>query len=397
MTVDAGNALGTASRRVRIVATLGFMQILAWGSSFYLPAVLAAPIANDTGWPAAAVVGGLSWSLLVGGLASPRIGRIIDARGGRPVLTASSLLFAAGLAGLGAAPNLVFYFAAWTVFGLAMAAGLYDAAFATLGRLFGASARASITGLTLFGGLASTIGWPTIAALEDVFGWRGACFALAAIHLAIGVPVNALLVPRAPAGKPRARHAADDAPRAGVDLRFMLVTAAFTVYAFMLSGISVHILEILRQLGLGAAAAVAVGMVIGPSQVTSRLVEFAFGRRAHPLWTARCGMAFCVGGLALLLGAGVDAALAAMIVYGIGNGIITIARGTVPLAIFGPHNYGARIGLMARPMLVAQALAPIVMAEVMERAGPQVCLTMAVLLALPALMIFVMLRVRPIH
>ncbi len=191
-------------RRVRVVATLGLMQILAWGSTFYLPAVLASPIAADTGWPKAVVVGGLSWSLLVSGLASPRVGRWVDRHGGRQVLAASSLLFAVGLTGLGVASNVPIYFAAWTVIGLGMAAGLYDAAFATLGRLYGASARGAITGLTLFGGLASTIGWPSVAALEDALGWRSACLALAAIHVVVGLPINAFLVPRVATATPAA-------------------------------------------------------------------------------------------------------------------------------------------------------------------------------------------------
>ncbi|TIX59553.1 MAG: MFS transporter, partial [Mesorhizobium sp.] len=172
-----------------IITVLGLTQIMAWGSSYYLPAVIAPAVARDTSWPLAWVVGGLSLGLLVAGLISPRVGSSIERHGGRNVLAFSAFCIGAGQIGLAAAPSLAVYIGAWLVIGLGMGAGLYDAAFATLGRLYGNSARSAITTLTLFGGLASTVCWPISAFLLSTIGWRGACLAYAAVQLLIALPL----------------------------------------------------------------------------------------------------------------------------------------------------------------------------------------------------------------
>ncbi len=140
-----------------MISALGVVQILAWGSSFYLLGVLAGPIEADTGWALAWVFGGLTLGLLVAGLISPSVGRLIGERGGRPVLAAAAVVLACGLVVIGAAPSLPVFLAGWALLGLGMGCGLYDPAFATLGRLYGAEARPAITTLTLWGGFASTV------------------------------------------------------------------------------------------------------------------------------------------------------------------------------------------------------------------------------------------------
>lgn len=177
------------------IAALGVAQILGWGSSFYFPAVLAEPIAADTGWSLFWVVSGTSLGLLVAGLISPQVGAAIEHHGGRPVLALSSLLHATGLAMLAVAPNLPLYLAGWVVIGGGMGAGLYDAAFAALGKLYGRAARAPITNLTLIGGFASTVCWPLSALLAETFGWRGACWAYAALHLLVALPLQMGVMP----------------------------------------------------------------------------------------------------------------------------------------------------------------------------------------------------------
>jgi len=162
---------------------LGVTQIFAWGSSYYLPAVLAKPIAADTGWSLSWVVGGLSLGLLVAGLVSPWVGRAIARSGGRPVLALSAGLLAAGLSALALAHSLPAFLIAWLLVGLGMGAGLYDPAFATLGRLYGHGGRSAITTLTLFGGFASTVCWPLSAFLDAHLGWRGACLVYAGFQL----------------------------------------------------------------------------------------------------------------------------------------------------------------------------------------------------------------------
>lgn len=357
---------------------MGFTQILAWGTTYYLPAVLAAPIAKETGWSITSVVGGLSWGMLVAGVFSPLVGRQIDRHGGRSALAASSLLLALGMLLMGLAGNTATYYLAWTLIGVAMAAGLYDAAFSTLGRLFGEGARTSITGLTLLGGFASTIGWPVIAGLESWIGWRSACFAIAGAHLLIGFPIHALLIPGSTKQPPH--PVISEIPNASAlrldptNYLLWLVGAMLTILALVVSGISVHLLNVLKQLGIATAVALAIGMVIGPSQVVARVAEFSIGRNLHPTWSARAGVVLCLIGLGLLTSGLPLLAFVAVALYGAGNGILTIARGTLPLALFGPQGYGARMGLLARPVLIAQAFGPIAAAFVLERFGASVLL-----------------------
>ncbi|PKM31078.1 MAG: MFS transporter [Gammaproteobacteria bacterium HGW-Gammaproteobacteria-11] len=361
--------------RIKLVAALGVTQILAWSSTYYLPAVLATPIATDTGWSITHVVMGLSWGLLVAGGCSPLVGRLIDRHGGRPLLASSSVLLALGLLCMGLATHLVFYYLAWTLMGLAMAAGLYDAAFSTLGRLLGDNARASMTGLTLIGGFASTLGWPLIAGLEQQIGWRASCFVLAGLHLSIGLPIYLLAIPRCNS-TPVEHSTADTPPHRDNSLRrpatgrlLLLVAVLLTLQSLVFSSMSVHLLDVLQLLGIATATALAIGMVLGPSQVVARLTEFSIGRNLHPTWSTRAAILFCGLGIALLLPALPWLGFIAMAFYGAGIGLLTIARGTLPLALFGADGYGTRMGLLARPMLVAQATGPVAAALILERMG----------------------------
>ncbi len=371
---------------VRLISVLGLTQILAWGSTFYLPAVLAAPIARESGWSLGSVVAGLSWGLLVAGFSAPRAGRLIDRFGGRPVLATSSLLLAAGLALMGLAPSLLVYFLAWTILGTAMASGLYDAAFSTLGRLFGDNSRTAMTGVTLMGGFASTVAWPAITGLEAELGWRDTCLALAGVHLAVGLPLYLLLIPREQQRNSEVEPTKQAEQPAEVikEARylFVLVAILFTLQSSVMSSLSVHLLDALGQLGFAAPVALAVGMMIGPSQVVARLLEFSLWRSLHPTWSARGAVLLCFLGLALLAAADLALAFVATALYGAGNGLLTIVRGTLPLVLFGPQGYGTRMGLLARPMLFAQAIAPLMMAMLLSELRPTILLTTLTTLAL---------------
>uniref|UniRef100_UPI001E321C83 MFS transporter n=1 Tax=Roseomonas rosulenta TaxID=2748667 RepID=UPI001E321C83 len=225
----------TASRPLT-VAVLGTTQTLSWASSYYLPAILAAPIATEFGVFRATIFGVFSAALLLTAFLGPAAGRAIDRRGGRDVLALSNIVFAVGLLLMGLSPGPVVFGLAWAVMGVGMAMGLYDAAFATLAGLYGKEARNSITGITLIAGFASTVGWPTTALMEAEWGWRGACLGWAALHVVLGLPLNRLLVPRAP---PPAKAAAATAgetgpPPGGRDmalLAFVLATAGFSAAA----------------------------------------------------------------------------------------------------------------------------------------------------------------------
>ena len=359
------------------VAALGVIEILAWGSTFYLPAILAAPLAADTGWPPGAITGGLSAGLLVSGLAARRVGRTIQEFGGRNVLSAGVALIALGLVTMGLAPALPVYFAAWVILGFGMAASLYEAAFSTLGRLYGHDARRAITVLTLWAGFASTICWPLSAFLVETFGWRATCFAYAALHLALTLPLC-----RALPSAPPVPASPVQAPRTGgpLDLRFWCIAVAGAALTALFSVMSVHLVPILTTTGLTLAAAVALGALIGPAQVGARMLELMGGGRHHPVWTMVAASALVATGL-VGLRLGLPAA-AALVAYGAGTGLWSIARGTLPLAVFGPDDYAPMMGRIALPVLAVSAAAPLAGTALIAWLGPQGTLAALALLAI---------------
>jgi predicted MFS family arabinose efflux permease len=321
------------------------------------------------------VVGGVSIGLLVAGLIAPRVGAIIERKGGRPVLAASSLLYAAGLAGIGFAPSLPLYLLAWVVLGAGMGTGLYDAVFAALGKLYGKEARTPITNLTLFGGFASTVCWPLSAFLAETVGWRGACLVYAGLHLSVSLPLQMAVMPglsALPKGDAVAGVGADKPQDARMPLQqyltFALLALVLTISAGIGSIVVVHLLIFLQAKGTTFAEAVTLGTLFGPAQVGARFVERIFGERYHPIWTMVVSCGLMAAGLALLLAAFPILAVA-IVIYAGGYGIMWIARGTLPLALFGPARYATLMGRLAFPSLIVQALAPSAGALVIEYAG----------------------------
>ena len=242
---------------------LGITQILAWGSTFYLLGVLAPFIARDTGWSYDFIIGGVSLGLLIAGLVSPLVGRLIGRRGGKPVLAVSAVLLAAGLFGLGMAPNIAAYLAAWIVIGAGMGTGLYGAAFSTAGSIYGSRSRDVITSITLFGGFASTVCWPLSAFLVDHFGWRGACISYAAIQIAIALPIHLVCLPRASAASAATQRAPIRLEPYEVRI-FIILAAIITIGSAILSMMGTLLLPLLQARGLGLSAAVGIGMIVGP-------------------------------------------------------------------------------------------------------------------------------------
>ncbi|WP_065334230.1 MFS transporter [Tritonibacter mobilis] len=360
--------------RMRAVSALGVIEIFAWGTSFYLIAVLAGPIAAETGWSGAIVSGGVSLGLLVAGLSATFVGKLIEAHGGRPVLAAGMVLLACGLALLGLSHSLPAYYLAWAVMGGGMACGLYDAAFSTLGRIFGRDARSAITQLTLWGGFASTVCWPLSAWLVENVGWRSACFAYAGFHLAVTLPLALVALPRAvrPMTRgPRQKVALAD-PVPVTDLRFVCLATAGVVLAMLSTIWSVHFVTILTASGYTIAAAIGIGTLIGPAQVGARVLEMMGRGRHHPIWTMLAATtAVLAGFLGLLLG--MPAAIA-MIAYGAGNGLWSIARGALPLSVFGSEGYARTMGRLATPMLISSAAAPSVGAWMIDVLGAETML-----------------------
>jgi predicted MFS family arabinose efflux permease len=358
-------AASPARRKWLTVSALGLAQMLAYASSYYLPAILAVPMARDLGVAPAAVFAGFSLALVVSALLGPLAGRWIDRWGGRPLLLGANLIFALGLAGLSIARGPGGLYAAWALIGIAMGSGLYEAAFAALVRLYGYEARRPITGITMIAGLASTVGWPLTTLLEHLLGWRGACLAWAGLHLALGLPLNASLprfTAQADAQEPPGPLPARAPPgptTAAPPLRAaMLLTFVFAATMFISTAMVAQLPRLLRTAGATAGAAVTIGALVGPAQLLGRIMEFSLIGRINPLVSARMAALAHPVGAAILLVFGAPSAAIFTILHGAGNGILTVSKGVLPLVLFGSSGYGARQGQIVFPARIAEACAP---------------------------------------
>jgi len=371
------------------VAALGTAQTLAWASTYYLPAVLATPMARDLAVSPVWVFAGFSFAMVMSALVGPTAGRMIDRTGGRGILAASNLVFACGLLLLAICRDINGLFFAWAVIGVGMGAGLYEAAFATLAGIYGPAARSPITGITLVAGFASTVGWPLTGIMEAQFGWRGACVGWAALHLLLALPLNLALPSAAgPVTNPADSEQAGQAPAAPRRRTLVLLAFVFAATWFSSTAMAAHLPRLLEAAGASTALAITAGAVIGPAQVAARIAEYSLLQRMHPLISARLAAAAHPVGAGLLVLFGGPAAAAFAILHGAGNGVLTIAKGTLPLALFGPAGYGHRLGLLNAPARILQAFAPLVFGYALERFGVQsVWLTGGLgLLALAALL-----------
>jgi predicted MFS family arabinose efflux permease len=355
-----------------VASGVGLAQMLAFGTSLYLLTVLAQPMHADTGWGAQWIVGGMSVGSLAGAAVAPRVGRWIKRHGGRPALSLSSLLFATGLMTLAAAPNLVVYFAGWTVIGLAMACGLYDTAFGALGRLYGLEARKAITTVTLWGGFASTVFWSLSGVLVTHVGWRWTCAVFALMHLVIALPIYRFLLPQAePHHEPAPAQGQTPPPGLSETARAAMIALGFVLMAetVVANIVSVHLVTLLRGRGLSLAAAVALGAFIGPTQVSARFGESLFGARYHPSLTMIVAVSAITLGVALLPLTPLGFAAAPLMAYGAGIGLVSVARGSLPLYLFGPLEAPVVSGRLGRPIAITAALAPSIGAFMIPRLG----------------------------
>jgi hypothetical protein len=264
-------------------------------------------------------------------------------------------------------------FLAWGILGVAMAAGLYEPAFAALTRLYGRNSHTPITGITLIAGFASTVGWPTSAYLEHRFGWRGACLGWAALHLCLGLPLNAWALRTSspyPLSTPETvLWASPQEIPTRPDRRMLILSFMFTASGVVAYGVAANLPGLFAALGATPVAAIAAASLMGPAQVGARVLEFSARRWSNPLISAKIANALHpLAALALGLGGTPMIALFSVI-HGAGNGILTIARGTLPLVLFGPRGYGARLGRISAPARVGQALGPFLFGAAIERFG----------------------------
>lgn len=361
------------------VLALGITQITAWGTSYYCLGVLAGPITRDTGWSRGFVFLGFTVALLVMGIVSSAVGRAIDRHGGRAVMTLGTVLVSAGLFALAHVRSEAAYLAVWAFLGLGMRLCLYDAAFAALVQVAPSRGRKAISYLTLFGAFASSVFWVVGHALNEQVGWRQTLVLFALINLVVCLPLHWLgLARREPAegaGGPAAPPAAspDGPPLEGRtrSVAIVLFAIIMSLNGFTFGVISVQLVPLLEAAGLATAAAVWVASMKGVAQFGGRVVEIVFGRKLRAITVGRIAVGILPPSLLLLLvGTGsLPLVVAFTLLMGASQGVITIVRGAVPLALFGAKGYGAVLGVIATPVLVVNAGSPTLFAWIVDRWG----------------------------
>lgn len=362
------------------IVSLGITQIVSWGTTLYALGVLGKPIAADMGWSQSLVFGGLTVGLLVSGAVSAPVGRFLDRRGGRLAMSLGSMLVTIGLVLLSQVQHAYAYLGVWAFLGLAMRLTLYDAAFAALVQVTPSRGRRAISYLTLFGGLASTAFWPIGHALNGAYGWRTTLLIFAAINLLVCLPLHWLGLARRETAEQAeyARATSNEAQHTGHPLEGLTRTVAMLLFgavaaasAVVIGALAVHLVPIMEATGLAAGAAVFLASLKGVAQVAGRIWDLTLARRWHPLDVGRVSVLLIPLSFAVLMlgGASFWTALVFTLLFGVSNGLVTIVRGAVPLALFGSKGYGEILGILATPYLVLAALAPAAFALVVERWG----------------------------
>ena len=346
---------------LRLALSLGLGQTVAWAAPYYLPAILARPMADDLGCSVSSVYAAFSLALIISALTMPLAGRCVDKWGGKPVLVASNVWFALGLVFLSHAQSEASLFSGWILLGFAMGAGLYDMAFATAVRSRGSAAPLVIIGITLLGGFGSTVGWPVSHYLLSSFGWRHALLTWAGIHLFLALPLHLSLA------SPMRQNSVKDSETQVVpsseaeksDMPAMLVMSlAFTCAVFASGAMAGHMPGLLRLFGVSAAVSILAGAMFGPAQVSGRLIYLFALQKLQPVNVIIVyALIMPIGALSLAL-FGPGAALSVAVTHGLGNGLVYTLRGTLPLSLFGEKGYGRRQGLLFMPAGFAQALSP---------------------------------------
>lgn len=341
---------------------IGMAQIIIWGGSYFLLAVLARPIMAEMQWSRQIVYGALSVSIFVSALLLPLIGHLIAQYSGKPILSMSGIVVAVGLLILAFSHTIALFYIAWIIIGIGMALGLYDTLFAVLGDYYGHQAKSTITGVTIISGFTTTIAWPLLAYCVTHLGWRETCLLWAMLMVISIWPLYHYSLP-----KHRESDVIDKkVPVAinkthAVSLKkniYWLMSTIFVTTSVIATVIAVQLIDILQEDGFTLAAAITIGAFIGPSQVVSRALDI-FVKFTHPMTSLFISVIFVAMGLILLV-VYPKIAVLSIIIYGAGNGLRSIVKATLPLFLVKKEEYAILMGKLARPSLIAQALTPIV-------------------------------------
>ncbi|MGL5446673.1 MAG: MFS transporter [Rhabdaerophilum sp.] len=357
----------------RAIWGLGCTQIIGWGTTYYLLSLMGGQIARDIGLPKGVMLFGVSMTLVGAALLGPWIGRWQDRRGAREVMTAGSLLIATGLFAISRASDATLYFFGWTLISIATPMALYSAAFTGLTQLAGRQARRAIIFLTFLGGLASTISWPMTAWMLTFMDWRGVILFFALINFVICTPLHWLLM----GGKPQeaeaklANSVSAGVPDEATMQAFLLIAAVLATNAVIFNAWSLLVFPILEGLGFSASTAVFVASFVGICQVLGRMGEMVAGDRYTALQSATFATVLLPLSFLVLIVASGSILIGCLfaLLYGISNGLMTIARGALTLVIFGSRGYGERLGKITFASGLAGAAAPVIGGFVLESAG----------------------------
>lgn len=377
MTVAAFNP---RSLPVSIIG-LGISQIVGWGSTFFIPSVMGRHIGEDLRLPAEVVFAGPTIMFVVGALLAPRMGRIVDRKGARTLMTVGSVVAACGLTALSFAHGPVSYIGAWLLLGIAGVMMMGAISSIALAQIAGDRARRALAFLTTVGGLASTVFWPLGGALDATLGWRTTVLLYAGLHLLICLPIHLLVLPSS--APPRPPSTPSPGPGGALPptpvrrpMVFALLAIGLSTGGIVYTGMTLYLIEILRELGHSPATAVILASFMGPIQIVVRLIEIALANRLSSMNSAIIGAAALP--VALLVGligsSTVAAGFAVVALYAIANGLKAVVRATLPLALFERSEYGRTMGWLAVPLNVVTAIAPVVFATMMERGGVMVTL-----------------------
>jgi MFS family permease len=367
------------------IAALGLAQIINWGVLYYTLALIGPLVIAETGWSEAFVYSGFAVATILTGLYGPFAGRSVDRLGGLPVMLVGTSISAIGVLILGFSSNATTYLIAWAIMGIGMSACLYDSSFAALAQMAGPMTRRAISGLTLVAGFSSTVTWPLTSLLLAVTDWRGVCFADAAAMIGVATPLIGFALRSTqrqttdPASNVLADRETRTRPAPALVSRdraipaMILFALIFTAQGFVVNAMSIHVLSLFTALGMGGAAAMLAGTLIGPAQVAARLIELIFGKNLSAIRLGLITMGlFPIALLVpLICPPSIATALCFGIVYGASAGLSTIARGVMPYELFGAEGYGRRLGLLSSPTLLAKAFAPAGIAAVMGAFGPE--------------------------
>ena len=367
-----------------IVPVLGLGLIVAFASSYYLLGVLAEPLAAGTGTRPSLVFAGLSGAFLISAALSPFGGRWVDGRGGREVLAAASVAFAAGLAGLGLSQGPVSMVASILTLGVGMGVGFYGPAFAVLVAIHGEAAKKPITAVSLIGAFGGALGWPMTLAMTELVGWRGACFGWAALHLLVCLPLYLTLLPDGRAGpRPPA-----DSERVRWDGRMIRLAVLFAGAWWIATAMSAHLPRLLGRLGLDPAEAAGAASLMAGAAVGVRLLAFLAPGQGSPVAVLRLATLLHPLGAAVAYLGGKGVAGAVALGQGAGNGLLSVASGVLPLHLFGKDNYATRQALILTPARFLQAAAPLSYGVLLDRSAGMALLASSLVCVLMFAMTF---------